>query len=58
MTGRALEAQIADGTAKVDGGAGILKPTSTRASMPGAKSRTFVADEDRHEANPRQPIAE
>ena len=67
MTGaKTLEAQIADGTAKVDGDASILKQrASTMVDfdprfeiMPGTKAITVVAKEDPYEADARQPIAE
>ena len=66
MGKKTLEAQIADGTTKVDGDVTILKQlASTMADfdprfeiMPGTKSRTIVAHEDPYEADPRQPIAE
>ena len=67
MTGKkTLEAQIADGTAKVEGDAGILKQlASTMVDfdprfeiMPGTKVAGMVAKEDPYEADPRQPIAE
>jgi alkyl sulfatase BDS1-like metallo-beta-lactamase superfamily hydrolase len=63
---KTLEAQIGDGTAKVEGDARILKQlASTMVDfvprfeiMPGTKSRTVIAKEDPYEADPRQPIAE
>ena len=67
MTGaKTLDAQIADGTAKVEGDIGILKQlASTMVDfdprfeiMPGTKARTVVAHEDAYEADSRQPIAE
>ena len=72
MGAKTLEAQIADGTAKVEGDAGILKQlASTMVDfdprfeiMPGTKARgTEVAKSDVHhadpyEAIPRQTIAE
>ncbi|MGB9163474.1 MAG: alkyl sulfatase C-terminal domain-containing protein, partial [Rhodomicrobium sp.] len=67
MTGaKTLDAQIADGTAKVQGDVSILKQlASTMVDfdprfeiMPGTKARTVVAHEDAYEADPRQPIAE
>jgi alkyl sulfatase BDS1-like metallo-beta-lactamase superfamily hydrolase len=67
MTGtKTLEAQIADGTAKVDGDASILKQlASTMVDfdprfeiMPGTKTRGVVAQEDPFEGDERQPIAE
>jgi alkyl sulfatase BDS1-like metallo-beta-lactamase superfamily hydrolase len=68
MTGaRTLNAQIADGTAKVDGDPGILKQlASTMVDfdprfeiMPGTKAkRSEVAHADPYEAVPRRTIAE
>jgi len=68
MTGqKSLEAQIADGSAKVEGNAGILKQlASTMVEfdprfevMPGTKGRTVLAKEDPYEADDiRLPIAE
>jgi len=67
MTGtKSLEAQIADGTAKVEGDASILKQlASTMVDfdprfeiMPGTKAGGVVAKEDPYEADERQPIAE
>jgi alkyl sulfatase BDS1-like metallo-beta-lactamase superfamily hydrolase len=67
MTGaKTLEAQIADGTAKVEGDAGVLKQLASTIVdfdprfeiMPGTKAGTVVAREDPYEADPRQPIAE
>ena len=68
MTGaRTLDAQIADGTAKVDGDPGILKQlASTMVDfdprfeiMPGTKAkRSEVAHADPYEAVPRRTIAE
>jgi alkyl sulfatase BDS1-like metallo-beta-lactamase superfamily hydrolase len=67
MTGaKPLEAQIADGTAKVEGDASVLKQlASTMVDfdprfeiMPGTKAGGVVAHEDPYEADPRQPIAE
>ena len=66
MGAKTLEAQIADGTAKVQGDASILKQlASTMVDfdprfeiMPGTKARTVVAHEDAYEAVPRQTIAE
>ena len=67
MTGaKTLEAQIADGTAKVEGDASVLRQiASTMVDfdprfeiMPGTKAGTVVASEDPYQADPRQPIAE
>ena len=67
MGAKTLEAQIADGTAKVEGDAGILKQlASTMVDfdprfeiMPGTKSRSNeVVKADPYEAVPRQTIAE
>jgi alkyl sulfatase BDS1-like metallo-beta-lactamase superfamily hydrolase len=67
MTGaKTLEAQIADGTAKVEGDASILKQLAATMVdfdprfeiMPGTKGGEVVAHEDPYEADPRQPIAE
>ncbi|MGB9274539.1 MAG: alkyl sulfatase dimerization domain-containing protein [Terrimicrobiaceae bacterium] len=67
MGAKTLEAQIADGTAKVEGDAGILKQlASTMVDfdprfeiMPGTKARgTDVVKADPYEAVPRQTIAE
>jgi alkyl sulfatase BDS1-like metallo-beta-lactamase superfamily hydrolase len=68
MTGtKTLEAQIMDGTARVEGDASILKQlASTMVEfdprfeiMPGTKGKTVVAKEDPYEADDvRQPIAE
>ena len=67
MGAKTLEAQIADGTAKVQGDASILKKlTSTMVDfdprfeiMPGTKARDAkVAHADSYEATPRQTIAE
>ena len=67
MGAKTLEAQIAAGTAKVEGDAGILKQlASTMVDfdprfeiMPGTKARgTDVARADPYEAVPRQTIAE
>lgn len=63
---KTLEAQIADGTAKVDGDAGILKQLAATMVdfdprfeiMPGTKGRTQVAHAEPYEAVPRQTIAE
>jgi hypothetical protein len=66
MGAKTLEAQIADGTAKVEGDTRILKQlASTMVDfdprfeiMPGTKAAGVVADENAYEADPRQPIAE
>ena len=67
MTGeKTLDAQIADGTAKVQGDVAILKQlASTMVDfdprfeiMPGTKARTTVPHADPYEAVPRQTIAE
>ena len=66
MGAKTLDAQIADGTAKVEGDVNILKQlASTMVDfdprfeiMPGTKSRTIVAHEHPYQADPRQPIAE
>ena len=63
---KTLEGQIADGAAKIQGGASILKQlASTMVDfdlrfeiMPGTKAKGVVAKEDPYEADPRQPIAE
>jgi len=63
---KTLEAQIADGTAKVDGDASILKQLASTMIdfdprfeiMPGTKTRAEVAHADPYEAVPRQTIAE
>ena len=64
---KTLEAQIADGTAKVEGDAGILKQLASTfvdfdprfEIMPGTKSRTIeVVTADPYEAVPRPNIAE
>ena len=63
---KTLEAQIADGAAKIQGDASILKQlASTMVDfdlrfeiMPGTKAKGVVAKEDPYEADPRQPIAE
>ena len=63
---KTLEAQIADGTAKVDGDASILKQLAATMVdfdprfeiMPGTKGRTEVAHAQPYEAVPRKPIAE
>ena len=66
MGAKTLEAQIADGVAKVQGDASILKQlASTMVDfdprfeiMPGTKGKGVVAKEDPYEADPRQPIGE
>jgi hypothetical protein len=66
MGSKTLEAQIADGTAEVQGDASILKQlASTMVDfnprfeiMPGTKAAGVVAKEDPYEADVRQPIAE
>jgi alkyl sulfatase BDS1-like metallo-beta-lactamase superfamily hydrolase len=67
MTGvKTLEAQLADGTAKVEGDASILKQLASTMIdfdprfqiMPGTKTTAVVAKEDPYEADERQPIAE
>jgi alkyl sulfatase BDS1-like metallo-beta-lactamase superfamily hydrolase len=67
MTGeKALEAQIADGTAKVKGDPTILKQLALTMVdfdprfdiMPGTKAGGTVAKEDAYEADVRQPIPE
>jgi len=67
MGAKTLEAQIADGTAKIDGNADILAQlASTMVDfdprfeiMPGTKARTAkIAHADAYEAVPRQSIAE
>ena len=67
MGAKTLEAQIADGTAKVSGDAGVLKKlASTMVEfdprfeiMPGTKAKgTQLAKVDPYEAVPREPIAE
>ena len=63
---KTLEAQIADGTAKVDGDASVLKQlASTMVDfdprfeiMPGTKARAKVAHADPYEAVPGKTIAE
>jgi alkyl sulfatase BDS1-like metallo-beta-lactamase superfamily hydrolase len=64
---KTLEAQIADGTAKVEGDASILKQLASTfvdfdprfEIMPGTKSRTIeVVTADPYEAVPRPNIAE
>ncbi len=66
MGKKPLEAQITDGTAKVEGDLSILKQlASTMVDfdprfeiLPGTKAREVAAKEDPYEADPRQPIAE
>jgi alkyl sulfatase BDS1-like metallo-beta-lactamase superfamily hydrolase len=67
MGAKTLEAQIADGTAKVQGNAGVLKQlASTMVDfdprfeiMPGTKAKeTQLAKADSYEAVPRETIAE
>jgi hypothetical protein len=66
MGAKTLEAQIAGGTAKVQGDASILTQlASTMVDfdprfeiMPGTKAREIIAKEDPYEADPRQPIPE
>ena len=67
MGAKTLEAQIADGTAKVEGDVGILKQLAATMVdfdprfeiMPGTKARTAaVAHADAYEAVPRQTIVE
>jgi alkyl sulfatase BDS1-like metallo-beta-lactamase superfamily hydrolase len=67
MTGaKTLEAQMADGTARVEGDASILKQlASTMVDfdprfeiMPGTKAGGLVARKDPYEADARQPIPE
>ncbi len=68
MTGaKALETQIADGTAKVEGDPGILKSLAATMVefdprfeiMPGTKVNQIVANENPYEATDvRQPAAE
>ena len=61
-----LDAQIADGIAKVEGDTSVLKQlASTMVDfdprfeiMPGTKAAVVLAHEDAYEADPRQPIAE
>ncbi len=63
---KTLEAQIAEGTAKVDGDAGVLKQLAATMVdfdprfeiMPGTKGRTKVAHAEPYEAVPRKTIAE
>jgi alkyl sulfatase BDS1-like metallo-beta-lactamase superfamily hydrolase len=66
MGAKTLEAQIADGTAKVEGDASILRQLALTMVdfdprfeiMPGTKTRTEVAHADPYEAVPRETIAE
>ncbi|MGZ5876960.1 MAG: alkyl/aryl-sulfatase [Bradyrhizobium sp.] len=66
MGAKTLEAQLADGTAKVQGDVAILKQlASTMVEfdprfeiMPGTKSRTVLAKEDPYEADLGRPVAE
>ena len=66
MGAKTLEAQIADGTAKVQGNAGILKQLAATMVdfdprfeiMPGTKLRTVIAKHNPYEAVPGAPIAE
>jgi hypothetical protein len=67
MGAKTLEAQIADGTAKVEGDAGVLKNLASTMTdfdprfeiMPGTKARdTKTAHADPYKAVPRQSIAE
>ncbi len=66
MGAKELEAQIAEGKAKVQGDIGVLKKlASTMVDfdprfeiMPGTKARTAVAKANSYEAVPRQTIAE
>jgi alkyl sulfatase BDS1-like metallo-beta-lactamase superfamily hydrolase len=67
MTGaKTLEAQIVDGTAKVEGDASVLEQLASIMVdfdprfeiMPGTKAGGVVAKEDPYEADPRYPIAE
>ena len=67
MGSKTLEAQIADGTAKVEGNAGILKQLASMMVdfdprfeiMPGTKARNVeLVKADPYEAVPRQTIAE
>ena len=63
---KTLEPQIADGAAKIQGDASILKQlASTMVDfdprfeiMPDTKAKGVVTTEDPYEADPRQPIAE
>jgi len=65
MGAKTLEAQIAEGTAKVNGDAGILKQlASTMVDfdprfeiMPGTKAQGPVAHADAYQAVPRPTIA-
>ena len=66
MGAKTLEAQIADGVAKVQGDGSILEQlASTMVDfdprfeiMPGTKGKGVVAKEDPYEADPRQAIGE
>ena len=66
MGAKTLEAQIADGTAKVDGDVGVLKQLAATIVdfdprfeiMPGTKRRTEIAHAQPYEAVPRKTIAE
>ena len=66
MGKKTLEAQIADGTAKIEGDVGILKQlASTMVEfdprfeiMPGTKAGVLLAQEDPYEADVGRPIAE
>ncbi len=66
MGAKTLEAQIADGTAKVDGDVEVLKQLAATMVdfdprfeiMPGTKGRTEVAHAEPYEAVPRKTIAE
>ena len=67
MGAKTLEAQIADGTAKVEGDAGVLKKLASTMIdfdprfeiMPGTKARdTKAAHADPYKAVPRKSIAE
>jgi alkyl sulfatase BDS1-like metallo-beta-lactamase superfamily hydrolase len=66
MGAKTLEAQIADGTAKVQGNVGILKQLAATMVdfdprfeiMPGTKLRTEIAKRNPYEAVPGAPIAE
>jgi alkyl sulfatase BDS1-like metallo-beta-lactamase superfamily hydrolase len=66
MGAKTLEAQIADGTAKVQGNVGILKQLAATMVefdprfeiMPGTKARTEIAKRNPYEAVPGAPIAE
>jgi alkyl sulfatase BDS1-like metallo-beta-lactamase superfamily hydrolase len=66
MGAKTLEAQIADGTAKVQGNVGILKQLAATMVdfdprfeiMPGTKAATVVAKHNPYEAVPGAPLAE